>query len=435
MGGYTSATGTLTGSADMSLRNQWQRITAGPFTPDASDLVGTFNISTTGTPTAGRTVLLDGVQVEVGSAATDFINTDGAAANALPITGGDSSYGIWEATTNLISNGGFETNTTGYLGVAGGGEETITRITSDKKFGTACAEIVLLGGQTFGGYRHTFTAAAATVYTASVWIKKVSGVSNQIRLQMIETDGATSIGTVTHTITSEWARYTLTATAAQSGAAAAVRVVQGGGAVTLTYRIDGLQVEAQPIATPYVETNGATAARTAARVQIPMTGMSPTQGWFAIRMRMGWSTTQEPLVTVPQFFNWWDDNNNRVIIYYVEADNSFRMHRTAAGAGATNAIVARTFAAGDIVTIIGKWTATNMHLSYNGAAFDSGPGNTSIPTLAATTADVGSNQVPTLQIDSDVLWVAMGTGLITNAQAAYIHAKWANDPRASDVRW
>ena len=46
----------------------------------------------------------------------------------------DGSFGIWEATENLVTNGGFETNATGWTVT---GANTIARSTDQAKFGPA----------------------------------------------------------------------------------------------------------------------------------------------------------------------------------------------------------------------------------------------------------------------------------------------------------
>src|SRR5205085_2622304 len=61
------------------------------------------------------------------SNATTTLSTSGneisdATRTAVPVTSGDgrpaeSSFGIWAPTTNLVTNGSFETNTTGWTGV------------------------------------------------------------------------------------------------------------------------------------------------------------------------------------------------------------------------------------------------------------------------------------------------------------------------------
>ena len=59
-------------AVNMSLRDQWQRIWEG-FTPDAGDLTGTLLIQNTGAaPTAGRSIFVDGLQLEQRSDASTY---------------------------------------------------------------------------------------------------------------------------------------------------------------------------------------------------------------------------------------------------------------------------------------------------------------------------------------------------------------------------
>jgi hypothetical protein len=54
----------------------------------------------------------------------------------------ESSVGIWRGTTNLVTNGGFETNTNGWTG----GGATISRDTTRAVHGIACLRVVTNGG-------------------------------------------------------------------------------------------------------------------------------------------------------------------------------------------------------------------------------------------------------------------------------------------------
>lgn len=80
---WTSAT-VVTDTVDMNLRDQWQRV-VGTITPDAGDLSGDIRLTLTDSqPTAGNDfVYIDGVQVETGSIATPYIETDGGTASRL----------------------------------------------------------------------------------------------------------------------------------------------------------------------------------------------------------------------------------------------------------------------------------------------------------------------------------------------------------------
>lgn len=71
--GFTGATGTISVAADMSTRDEWQRVEVPNVTIDAGDLSGTISVQTTGTaPTAGKFVYVDGCQTEAQGVTTPF---------------------------------------------------------------------------------------------------------------------------------------------------------------------------------------------------------------------------------------------------------------------------------------------------------------------------------------------------------------------------
>jgi len=85
----------------------------------------------------------------------------------------DSSFGIWEAATNLHPNGSFDTNTIGYAGYVG----SIARITTDSKFGTSCLECTTVAGGGGCGAQSVGVVTGAPLtsgsYTLSAWVKGV----------------------------------------------------------------------------------------------------------------------------------------------------------------------------------------------------------------------------------------------------------------------
>ena len=107
-------------------------------------------------------------------------------------------------TTNLITNPSFETDTSGW--VTSGG--TLTRITTDSVFGTACANFAA----TASGNLFLFdaTATPSTTYNFSVYVKGESGKTFNITLQ--ERTASTSVGSTTSsTITGngQWQRVSV----------------------------------------------------------------------------------------------------------------------------------------------------------------------------------------------------------------------------------
>src|SRR5207249_2468814 len=122
-----------------------------------------------------------------GSEITDTVrstNTQGDG-RATP----DSSTGIWDGTTNTITNGGLETNATGWTAWYGT-TSTLSRDTSNAKFGSASLKLVSTGtdgGSTsnppwIGAY---ISAALSTnaQYAASVWVKPATTMSLRLHAQ------------------------------------------------------------------------------------------------------------------------------------------------------------------------------------------------------------------------------------------------------------
>jgi len=164
------------------------------------------------------------------------------------------------ASTNLITNGGAETNMTGW--VARNATETISRITSWAEEGVAAGNILLTASSAGEGAYHAFAGAAASQYTAAVTVVPDLGVTARVYLfdnvgsfvagKSVVGDGVTparikvtatmGVGAVTFRV------YVRCETASQAGK---------------SIKFDAVQVESGAVATPYIATNGATASRPA----------------------------------------------------------------------------------------------------------------------------------------------------------------------------
>lgn len=322
----------------------------------------------------------------------------------------DGSCGIWEASTNLVTNGGFETDTTGWVESGA----TITRDVAEAQFGSASGEFVTANAAANEGGYHVFTGAAATQYTVSAWVWGTGTVHIAL---YDDVSGKQASSAVTLSATPQ--RVTKTATT--GGGSATFRVyVETNTQQDITFNVDGVQVEVQPIATPYIETDGGTAGRNAGRVQMPASLIDETQGWIAIRVRMAYTNNGLP-VTNPWFWIWGDGINDR-LGGFLSAD-SIHFRRANGGAGVSSALSHGGFSLGDRMTFIFWWSATHQGMSVNGGSLSSSA-NANVPTLSATTFDVGcaTSVYADAEFDCDFLWVACGTGTLTDAIAAAIYA-------------
>jgi len=157
---------------------------------------------------------------------------------------------------------------------------------------------------------------------------------------------------------------------------------------------------------------------TPSRVQIPMAGLAtPTQGWVIARLAMGFDAagTGEKYV-----FSWRTDNSNRIGLPYGRDITRWQLGRFNGGTGSGLNVPDNFGAAGAKRTVAFEWTATALRFAFNGGAFASGA-NSSIPTLPAN-ADIGSFAGSQAYIDSNILWLAIGAGTLTDADSTAVHA-------------
>ncbi len=336
----------------------------------------------------------------------------------------DDSMGIWEAATNLHPFGGFETLSDGWSASDAG---TITRVSADAKFGSWCLEVNTTDatdGALFNHWTNPLTATQGVTYVTSVWLKAKAGgdVGKTVILLVFTSGGDVEIFGHDCVLTADWKRYALAVTYANAGHTKAVMTCRdNSGQGGFDFYLDGVQYEEQPIATPYIDTDGAGATRSAARVRMPASLIDETQGWFAARVRLNWANTDDPSGD-PVVFQWADDANNFLELRYDTVNDQWEFQRRDGG-GTAEVAVADTFSKGDIVTLIARWEAGTLYVSVDGAAFASQAGG-NVPTLTAGDFDIGSSAGSAEHIDGDVLWVACGTGTLTDGDAAYMHNRW-----------
>lgn len=341
----------------------------------------------------------------------------------------DSSFGVWEATTNLIANGGMESNTTGWATRGGGGSPSVARDTNLFKFGAASLKCVS-GTSTFGGLDSpTATVSAGTQITVSFWIYRTEGavpLALFVRDESgnsIETSGALPL------TKERWFRFEFTTTTLTGDTGAIARITKSNDATNIDFYIDGLQIETQPIATPYVETDGGTASRSDARVRLPV-DLDESVGWIAVRLRAGWTSTGDPSSN-PVVWQWRDDDSNMFELRYDTANNQWDFERINGGSSG-EVVIADAYTKEDYITLVAAWTATTLRLSLDGGDFVSA-NDTNIPTLTTTTVDVGSHIGSSEHFDSDIVWMVGGKGTLTDLDVDGFDANTNRPPRRVDL--
>ena len=368
-------------------------------------------------PNADAGMYLSNIVTASGNEITDAVRTTNIQGDG--VTPPDSSYGIWQGTTNLIANGGFETNTTGWSAQFGG--ENLSRVTSDYKFGTASLQVIVGTGNqgiNTGSYLPGFSPS--TTYTFSAWIKDTGAA---MVLQVDEaTSGYTYIQSQNTTVgsgTGLWRRINYTFTTSPTTGRLSLDIYKGGTGAT-TFYIDGIQLESGSVATPYVETNGATAARSAAKVQVPASLLNASQGWVAMRMRYGSAST-----TTGRTALYLGSGSNR-LSWLDWTDGAMYQQAQDPTNGFSQSAFANSFAKDGLATYVMKWAPGTMSISINGGAFTTYASGKTLTTIDTIT--IGSDPSPNYQVDGDILWTAGGTGTVTDADAANINNFGNTDP-------
>ena len=361
-----------------------------------------------------------------GGLITDAVRAAGVEGDGLTPPAG---VGIWPAATNLVTNGGAETGTTGWTQT--GSANIFSRSTTRAKFGSASFRLLrdatagILGMQTAN-----IAVTGGATYTVSGFFNSQVGTVGNIAIKIREITGGTAAVQTTGTTltTDEWGRLSASLTMGASVTAARVEIVFNSGSDGDDVFVDGIQFETGSIATPYIETDGGTASRTAGRIQLPVDGLfTETQGAVFARFTPDWSALPN---SNPMVISWWDAVSNRLECY-VATTTTLAMIRQAAGSGASDSGTMTAVAQGTPVSGAWAWTATNLGVSANGAAFGTRTANSSIPTLAATSADLGSRAGSSVYIDSNVLWFATFAGTLTDADATALDAFGDTPPTPS----
>ncbi len=329
--------------------------------------------------------------------------------------GGDSSYGLWRSSTNLVPNGGFESNITGW--------SNGTRITTDSKFGNACMDLLVPSADQ-NTLSDRIAVNPSSSYICSAFIKS----SSKYRLEITWYTSALAIISIstsgTLTGNGSWRRDSISATSPSNAAFASININdQAFSTNTYPYDfyIDGVQFEAQPYATPYIETNGASASRAAGHVNVPARLLSVSQGWISLRFRPHSFLVDS--VSRRLFTFGADSSNFFLAIFATGATPFLRIQNISGGSvvGLATLFPSSSPSEGDVLTATFSWNASNLNISYNGSSFTSG--GRGAGSFAGSNLAIGDDFVSSTGaiIDSEVLWVAAGTGTLSDADAATIH--------------
>ena len=191
----------------------------------------------------------------------------------------------YDASTNLIANGGFETNTTDW---ADGGNTTLTRSTEQAHSGGASGKSVMdatnAGENACAAYGVTFSGAGT--YTFSIWVYVPTAWSGGT--VAIDHSGYAGSSPADGTNVNAnmatrdaWQRVTSTFVIAGGDLAGQLRVVATGIESGESIYVDDAQAEAGAVATPYIATDGGVASRAATAIVLPTLSMNSRRGSVA----------------------------------------------------------------------------------------------------------------------------------------------------------
>lgn len=402
---------------------------------------------TTDSPTYSKVIsctgaLATGSAISAGNEITDSVRAAAAEGDGRPA---ESSTGFWLFSTNDLVNGGGEGNSaTGWVASTVGGTQTSCTASTDvAKFGSYSLKLVASDGTLSSCRSLSFNYLPSTTYTVSGWyyIKQVgAGTTSIIDLGVYNSGPqVSSFATLDLTKIGQW-QYASTTFTTNSGSQAATYVdmprIQG----TLTGQTivyaDGLQVEAQSAATPYINTTGATRTRSSPRLQLSAASLDKNQGWFAVRARFNWTQALEP--GGGSQWDWlvrWGNGTPRdtIDLLYGETGNSFSIQNWVNGSslGVATGASQSWGSSGTTHTIIGYWTPTTLGVSVDGSAFATAARSQVQSVTLPATLDVGT-VTSSLACNCDIFWFAAGTGTLGSTDASSIYAFGNNDPLPQD---
>lgn len=339
----------------------------------------------------------------------------------------DSSFGIRRAATNLFRRGQCDATTDWGSYVAA---TVAIDATVPPPFSTQSIKITTAGANVNEGVQASSAngqaAATGTLCAGSVWFKGTASSSYKVVGQWRTTDAAFNQGTVTtFNATGAWQLLTPVTVAVPATKTGDTLYIQ---VMTSTQRVESFWVahamleSGQSVVAPYVATSGgSTATHAAGNVQAPVSLLNTTQGWAAIRVRMG---VPNAGATCPLFFLSDGSTSNRLGV--VGSSGTWQSRRNTSTVSSPVAITFDTWAVGDFRTVIVAWDATSIKVSSGGNAFTSAA--TTAAPFVPTTLDIGEQSFVSQYLDGDVFWFACGTGTLTDANASTINGFGNADP-------
>ena len=332
----------------------------------------------------------------------------------------EGSTGIWEGTTNLNLNGGFESGLDNWIEYGG---STLTRDSSESKFGQWSCRMdadTNYGGIEAAPISITPHTSGGSDYSVSFWFLGTnSGTPHRLVVQ--DQDGTQVRTLVFPDDSQEWKRIDTLAHFDEGDTELRWHIQKSFPIPVMdTYWIDGAQVEEKPLPTPYVETTTTKASRGVSLVSANSDILDETQAWASFRLRVNYYETDAPN-SLPNLMHWeaiFEGSKNRIWAGRNVSAGDWVLSREKGGFSATVETKDRTpIVAGQELTITLAWTADHVWISEKGFPFEGAP-STQIPDLKPARWFIGNSSTSgTRASDSDFFWVAAGIGTLTDEDA------------------
>jgi len=366
----------------------------------------------------GGNFRLDGVQVEQSFFGYDSHNGH----PGTPYIHTDRSATIWPGQPNLYTEADFS----GWVPFGTGATVTDN---------TTSLDVTTDATQHIGAKRESFTTLAGdTLHALSFWLDGPGGESYKVEFAINGVNIAVDFG---WTPSAGRQRKILTGTTPSGGGLASIHISKNS-VNPVNFSIDTVELHAQPASgdAPYIPDG----VRGAASLTAPAAGLlDPANCWFALRVRLGFGTTDPPRGS-NRFFRFRDPvllDQARIEAFYSSGSSHVWGVRRQAGAsfppGAQITSAELPAVRGEHYTIIGVYRPDTLKISVNGSAFGayaaSTNANSEIPTITAETFEI----TPNLGDGGyDVFWFALGVGDLTDAHAAAIDALGSGSPAPED---
>ena len=319
-----------------------------------------------------------------------------------------------EATTNLVTNPSFETNTSDWASAWG---DTLSRVLAPiAAYGQYSLEIKQAGSSNCGA-RYDVAVTASTAYTVSLYLYVPSdwdGGTPSLRLY----DGAsytTLIDSISSTKTDEWERLVLTDIQTTSSTLRIVAFAGGSASTGKVFYVDAVQAEQKAYVTPYCDgsldvvhpdgdennhtwsgtAHASTSSRVRSFVKYDATDIIKAEiGTFMCWVHSDTASGTPASAGQCGIFRWWDASGTESMYLRLNANRNAFSFLSYSGSSITlNLVGGVTYAADEWHHVAVTWEADEVKIYVDGI-LENTDTNWTVPTIGSKDLYVGVNLAP-----------------------------------------